>query len=54
MQKFCTARGTNLELTIPHTPEQNGIVERKNRTAMESVLAMLDDAKLPRNCGEKL
>jgi transposase InsO family protein len=38
MRKFCTARGTNLELTISHTPEKNGIVERKNRTAMESVV----------------
>ena len=36
------------ELTTPHTPEQNGVAERLNRTLMEGVRTMLVDSKLPR------
>ena len=32
---------------MPHTPEQNGVAERLNRTLMESVRTMLADSKLP-------
>ena len=39
--------GIRHELTVPHTPEQNGVAERSNRTLMESVCAMLADSKLP-------
>ena len=35
------------ELTIPKTPEQNGVAERMNRTLIETVRSMLADAKLP-------
>lgn len=34
-------------LTIPHTPQQNGIAESLNRTLIESVRTMLTDSKLP-------
>ena len=36
------------ELTVPKTPEQNGVAERQNRTLVESVRAMLTQAKLPK------
>ena len=39
--------GIRHELTVPYTPEQNGVAERSNRTLMESVRAMLADSKLP-------
>lgn len=35
------------ERTVPHTPEQNGIAERMNRTLMESARAMMAHAGLP-------
>ena len=35
------------ERTIPKTPEQNEVAERKNRTLVESVKSMQADAKLP-------
>ena len=35
------------ELTVPKTPEQNGVAERMNRTLVEGVRAMLADARLP-------
>ena len=34
-------------MTVPKTPEQNGMAERMNRTLVESVRSMLADAKLP-------
>lgn len=34
------------ELTTPHIPEQNGVVERLNRTLIEGVQTMLVDSKL--------
>ena len=38
--------GVRHELTIPKTPEQNGVAERLNRTLVEMTRVMLLDAKL--------
>ncbi|KAJ4755031.1 hypothetical protein LUZ62_089436 [Rhynchospora pubera] len=35
------------QLTCPHTPEQNGVVERKNRHILELALAVIDHACIP-------
>ena len=35
------------ELTVSHSPEQNGVVERMNRTLMESACSMIAHAGLP-------
>ncbi|GAU51225.1 hypothetical protein TSUD_412310 [Trifolium subterraneum] len=40
-------RGIKHELSYPITPQQNGVVERKNRTLQESARAMLHAKKLP-------
>jgi hypothetical protein len=32
----------------PHVPQQNGVVERKNRTLVEMSRMMLDEHKTPR------
>ena len=45
---FLKKEGVRHELTIPYTPEQNGVAERMNRTLVESSRAMLRDAKLPK------
>ena len=37
------------KLTIAHTPEQNGVTERMNRTLLESARAMIAHAGLPTN-----
>ncbi|EZA50979.1 Copia protein [Ooceraea biroi] len=34
-------------LTIPHTPEQNGVAERKNRTLVETARCLLAQSGLP-------
>ncbi|KAG8484888.1 hypothetical protein CXB51_021392 [Gossypium anomalum] len=36
-------------LTVRHTPQQNGVVERMNRTIMEKVRCMLSNANLPKS-----
>jgi transposase InsO family protein len=34
---FCRDVGIKRELTTPYNPQQNGVVERKNRTMLEDV-----------------
>ncbi|KAD7117504.1 hypothetical protein E3N88_04772 [Mikania micrantha] len=45
--QFCERLGIRRELTIPHTPEHNGVVERKNRTVMGLTRSMLKQKELP-------
>ena len=44
---YLMREGINHETTIPHTPEQNGVAERQNRTLIEGVRTLLFDSKLP-------
>ena len=44
---YLAKEGIKHELTIPHTPQQNGVAERLNRTLIEGVRTMLADSKLP-------
>jgi transposase InsO family protein len=41
------SRGIRRELTATYTPHQNGVVERMNRTVVESARTMLQAAELP-------
>ena len=41
------AQGIHYEMTVPHSPQQNGVAERKNRTLVEAARSMLSHAKLP-------
>jgi transposase InsO family protein len=45
---YLLSEGIRHELTIPKTPEQNGVAERMNRTLVETVRSMLFDARLPK------
>ncbi|KAJ0094031.1 hypothetical protein Patl1_27066 [Pistacia atlantica] len=47
--QFCEEQGLHRELTVPSTPEQNGIAERKNRTVVEMARSMLKAKGLPNN-----
>ncbi|KAL8091492.1 hypothetical protein AgCh_033925 [Apium graveolens] len=46
MEEFCKDHGIKQEFYVPETPQQNGVVERKNWTLIEAALIMLDEAKL--------
>ncbi|KAL8132932.1 hypothetical protein AgCh_008421 [Apium graveolens] len=47
MEEFCKNHGIKQEFSAPGTPQQNGVVERKNRTLIEAARTMLEEAKLP-------
>ena len=44
---FCNEVGIKRELSTPYNPQQDGVAERKNRTNMEAVKAMIHDQGLP-------
>ena len=44
---YLKSEGVRHELTVPKTPQQNGVAERMNRTLVETVTSMLGDANLP-------
>ncbi|KAG9458354.1 hypothetical protein H6P81_002862 [Aristolochia fimbriata] len=44
---FCESKGISHEFSAPKTPQQNGIVERKNRTLQEMARAMINAKELP-------
>src|SRR3954464_13279962 len=48
IQKFLDEMGITQEFSAPYTPQQNGVVERKNRTLIEMARTMLDEYKTPR------
>jgi transposase InsO family protein len=43
---FCKYVGIKRDLTTPYNPQQNGVVERKNKTIMEAVKTMIHDQDL--------
>jgi hypothetical protein len=47
-KKFCDKNGIRRPLTIPYSPQQNGIVERKNRTILNMARSMLKSKNLPK------
>nr|GEY28217.1 retrovirus-related Pol polyprotein from transposon TNT 1-94 [Tanacetum cinerariifolium] len=46
--KFCEDNGIRRFLTAPYSPQQNGVVERKNRTILNMVRTMLKTKKMPK------
>nr|GEV58742.1 hypothetical protein [Tanacetum cinerariifolium] len=47
LNQFCELKGIKKEFSVPRTPQQNGIAERKNRTLIEAARTMLADSLLP-------
>nr|GEZ44608.1 ribonuclease H-like domain-containing protein [Tanacetum cinerariifolium] len=44
---FCGLKAIKREFSVPRTPQQNGIAERKNRTLIEATRTLLADSLLP-------
>ncbi|GJR52711.1 putative ribonuclease H-like domain-containing protein [Tanacetum coccineum] len=47
MNQFCEMNGILRQFSVARTPQQNGVVERRNRTLIEATRTMLADFKLP-------
>nr|GEW48865.1 putative ribonuclease H-like domain-containing protein [Tanacetum cinerariifolium] len=47
LNQFCGMKGIKKEFSVPRTPQQNGIAERKNKTLIEAAKTMLADSLLP-------
>ena len=45
---FCSEKGLEHQFSSPRVPQQNGVVERKNRTLVEMARTMLDEHATPR------
>lgn len=46
---FCEDEGIQRHLTAPYTPQQNGVVERRNRTVMATTRSLLKIMHVPRS-----
>nr|GFB66424.1 putative ribonuclease H-like domain-containing protein [Tanacetum cinerariifolium] len=47
LNQFCGLKGIKREFSVPRTPQQNGIAERKNKTLIEAARTLLADSLLP-------
>ena len=47
-ENFCDKHGIEHNFSAPRTPQQNGVVERKNRSLVELARTMLNDMDLPK------
>ncbi|GKB58052.1 zinc finger, CCHC-type containing protein [Tanacetum coccineum] len=45
--KYCKENGIARQLTAPYSPQQNGVVERRNRTVLSTTRSMMKAMKLP-------
>ena len=47
-KQFCTNNNIKREYTVPRTPEQNGVAERYNPTAVETARSFLIESNMPK------
>ncbi|GJX36941.1 putative RNA-directed DNA polymerase [Tanacetum coccineum] len=45
--RYCKENGIARQLTAPYSPQQNGVVERRNRTMLSTTRSMMKAMKLP-------
>ncbi|KAK1409296.1 hypothetical protein QVD17_35822 [Tagetes erecta] len=48
--EYCQKKGIKRQLTAPYTPQQNGVVERRNRTVVEMTRSILKSMQVPDQC----
>nr|GEU69806.1 hypothetical protein [Tanacetum cinerariifolium] len=46
LNQFCEFKGIKREFSVPRTPQQNGVAERKNKTLIKAAKTMLADSLL--------
>nr|GEY18901.1 ribonuclease H-like domain, reverse transcriptase, RNA-dependent DNA polymerase [Tanacetum cinerariifolium] len=45
--KYCKENGISRQLTAPYSPQQNGVVERRNKTVLSTTRSMMKAMKFP-------
>jgi transposase InsO family protein len=45
--QFCASKGMIHQVSCPHTPQQNGVAEKKHRRLVQCALALLSQSTLP-------
>lgn len=45
--EYCVDRGVRQQLTAPYSPQQNGVVERRNQAVVAAARSMLKAARIP-------
>jgi hypothetical protein len=45
-QEFCVKQGMERQLTVPYSPQQNGVAERRNKIICEMANSMLIDKEM--------
>jgi transposase InsO family protein len=48
VEEYIEKEGIKHEFFAPYTPQQNGVVERKNMTLIDMVRTMLEEYKMPK------
>ena len=49
IDQFCMKNGISQKISAPRTPQQNGVVERKNRTFVNIARTMIIESNLPQS-----
>ncbi|XP_069155624.1 uncharacterized protein [Solanum lycopersicum] len=49
LDQFCIENGTSHNFSSPRTPQQNGVVERKNKISVNIVRTIIIESNLPQN-----
>jgi transposase InsO family protein len=47
-QEHCADHGVQRHFTVPYTPQQNGVVERRNQTVLGMLRSMMKGMNVPR------
>lgn len=47
-KNFCSSKGIKRHRTVPGNPQQNGVIERMNRTLLERVRCLLSQSGMPK------
>jgi transposase InsO family protein len=50
IEEYLDEEGIKHEVSAPYTPQQNGVLERKDCTLIDMARTMLDEYKTPDNC----
>lgn len=53
-KEYCEENGIHRPLTVPRSPQQNGVVERRNRSILKMVRSMLKSKRMPKEFWAKL